>query len=150
MKQRDCMYLKLSQYFVWLLGAALLVFSVFVPKLVPWFVELRRDQLRGYEALLFATVYASVLPAAYALYCMHRLLKNIGRDTVFVPINVVLLRRLTACCALEVVICGLSALYYPGFWMAAVAAVLMALLLRVVAAVFQQAVALKEENDLTV
>lgn len=150
MKHRNPINLILSQYFICLLSIVLLVLCFAAPKLVPWFAMLRGDILIGREPLLFITVYASVLPAAVVLYCLYRLLKNIGCNIVFTLNNVALLGHIANCCTVETVILVFSALYYPSFGIIGILAAFMSLILRVVAAVFQQAVVLKEDNDLTV
>ena len=84
------------------------------------------------------------------LWSMWRLLGNLRRERVFVAENVRSLRRVSWCCAAAASICLLSCLYYLPFIFAAGAAAFMALIVRIVKNVFQQAIAMKSELDLTV
>ena len=61
-----------------------------------------------------------------------------------------LLRAVSWCCAAVAAVCLLSAGYYLPFLVAAMAAAFMALIVRIVKNVFQQAVRMKDELDYTV
>ncbi len=118
--------------------------------MLPWFAEMRIELSKGREPLLFATVYGSVVPAGFVLYFMHRLLKNICDNEIFTLENVKNLKRISNCCLIETVILALSGLYYPTFGIMAVLSLFATLILRVISSVFQQAVDLKDDNDLTI
>ena len=77
-----------------------------------------------------------------ALWKLWRLLGNLMQEKVFVEDNVRLMRAVSWCC-----VCGFE--YVPLFVLAA-AAGFMALIVRIVKNVFQQAIAMKSELDLTV
>lgn len=96
------------------------------------------------------SAYLLMIPAAIALGYLYRLLKNIGREEVFVESNVRCLRRISWACYLAALICLASMLYYLPFGLAAAAAGFMGLILRVVKNVFAEAVSLKLENDFTI
>ena len=136
MKGKKNRSLLLSQLFVYVFMAALAVIALGSSKFIPWFTALRGAPLTGREPLLYLTTYTSLLPAAYVLLLLHRLLRNLG--------------RVSLCCLLAAVIYGLSALYYPSFWMLTAAAAFVSIMLWVLRTVFAQAVELKAENDLTI
>ena len=142
--------LRLAQFFVCCFMLALVVICLGAPKFVPWFAALRGAPLTGREPLLLASIYLSVPPAAWVLWLLHRLLGRIRRGQVFTRENAASLGRISVCCMIAAVIFALSALYYPSFWMLAVTAALVSLMLGVLHTVFAQAVDIKEENDLTV
>ena len=77
-------------------------------------------------------------------------LAGISLGEVFTAGNIALLRRCSWCCMIVAAICLLftAALFY--FLLVAAAAAFIGLILRVIKNVFQQALALKEENDYTI
>ena len=99
---------------------------------------------------LLVTFYCAVPPAALALFCLDRLISNIRKGEPFIKKNVTALRIISWCCFAE----SLIFVYFSTqrfFAILVVAAfAFMGLILRVVKNVFQQAVALREENDFTI
>ena len=97
-----------------------------------------------------AAFYCCAPPAAVLLWSLDRLLAAIARGEVFTAENIALLRRCSWCCMAVALIClGFTVtLFY--FLLVAAAAAFIGLILRVVKNVFQQALALKEENDYTI
>ena len=84
------------------------------------------------------------------LWLLWRLLDNIRAGRVFIPQNVQLLRRISWGCIAGALICLASGLYYVLFFVIAACAAFMALIVRVVKNVFQQAVLLQEDADYTI
>ncbi len=114
-----------------------------------WFVLLRgleRDSVWYFTA----TVYACSVFAWLLLAQLWGLLGKIRQGEVFTEENVRRLRIVSWCCAGAAFLCLVSALYYPSFLLVTVAAGFMCLIVRVVKNVFQQAIAMKSELDLTV
>ena len=97
-----------------------------------------------------ATVYACSVFAWLLLWRLWTLLGNIRRGAVFTAENVRCLRGVSWCCVGAAAVCLVSALYYPSFLMVTAAAGFMCLIVRVVKNVFQQAVVMKTEIDLTI
>ena len=118
-------------------------------RLSAWFVTYRfgRPQL---GILLMASIYVGSVFAWICLYQLWRLLGNIRGGEVFVAANVYRMRAVSWCCACAAVICLLSSAYYLPFAFIAAAAGFMALIVRIVKNAFQQAIAMKDELDLTV
>lgn len=99
---------------------------------------------------LLATIYACSVPGLVALFCLDRLLANIKKKDVFIEKNVKYLRVISWCSFAVSAILLLSGFYYLLFLLIAVAAAFFGLILRVVKNVIEQAVAIKNDNDLTI
>ena len=99
---------------------------------------------------LLATIYACAVPGLVALYSLHRLLANIKKKEVFIERNVRHLRVISWCSFAVSAILFVSGFYYLLFLLIAVAAAFFGLILRVVKNVVEQAVAIKDDNDLTI
>ena len=85
-----------------------------------------------------------------ALWKLWRLLGNLMREKVFVEDNVRLMRAVSWCCVGIGASCLICGFWYVPLFVLAVAAGFMALIVRIVKNVFQQAIAMKSELDLTV
>ena len=116
---------------------------------VQWFVEIRLMYWQ-YGVLMMVTIYLCSIFAWILLVKLWRLLWNIQSGRVFDEENVRLLRTVSHCCVGAGVICAASCWYYLPFIMVAIAAGFMALIVRIVKNVFQQAIAMKSELDFTV
>lgn len=134
-----------TRLFLVLLGVGIL----FAPRLVGWGMELIGGR-QVFVGRICAAYYCCVGPAAVLLVSLHRLLNSISRGEVFTRGNIALLRCCSWCCMAVAVIClGFTVtLFY--FLLVATAAAFVGLILRVVKNVFEQALALKEENDYTI
>ena len=86
------------------------------------------------------------------LHAMWRLLGNLRKEKVFTEENVRLLHRVSWCCAGAALLCLIGVGFYPPFLFAVAAAGFMALALivRIVRNVFQQALLMKDELDLMI
>ena len=96
------------------------------------------------------SLWACALPAFVALIQLGKMLNNIARGQVFARENVKALRVISWCCIAVAVIFACFFFYYVLGLILAILAAFAGLVLRVVKNVFEQAVAIKEENDLTV
>ena len=85
-----------------------------------------------------------------ALWMLWRLLGNLRAAQVFVDGNVRLLRGVSWCCVGVGLSCLGCGLWYAPLLIPAAAAAFMALIVRIVKNVFQQAISMKSELDLTV
>ncbi len=99
---------------------------------------------------LLVTLYCAAVPAVTALVSLDRLLRNIRRGEPFTMQNVKYLRVLSYCCFAAAVIFIYFACLRPFAFLIVVAAGFFGLILRVVKNCFEQAAALREENDLTI
>lgn len=125
----------------------------------PWAVETWFTTYRGwngsfqiYDAVtLFKfAFYPSAVFAYITLYSLIRLLFNIKDEQIFIDANVKYLRRISWGCIAVSFITLISGFFYIPYFFIAVAAGFVGLMLRIVKNAFQSAVALREENDLTI
>lgn len=114
-----------------------------------WFVRTRfLNWQRG--ILLMGSIYCGSIFAWLCLWRLWLLIGNVKRGEVFVEANVRHMRLISWCCAWGAAVCLLSAAYYVPFLFVAVTSGFMALIVRIVKNAFQQAIAMKDELDLTV
>ena len=99
---------------------------------------------------LLITLYACVPFAVIALVCLDILLWNIRRDKAFINQNVMLLRAISYCCFCVAVIFIYFSILKPFAFAIVFAAFFFGIILRVVKNCFQQATAIREENDFTI
>ena len=141
--------IRLSVFFTRFFLVLLAVGLLFAPQIVGWCLELTGGR-PVFVGRICAAFYCCAGPAAVLLVSLDRLLNGISRGEVFTQKNIALLRCCSWCCMVAAAIClGFTVtLFY--FLLVAAAAAFMGLILRVVKNVFQQALALKEENDYTI
>ena len=128
--------------------AAWIVCMFTVPFIARWY-----DMYSNKESIFVqfnVIVYLAMIPAAVILFFLNTLLSNIKNEKIFQNQNVFCLRIISYCCF---VIAGLSLVM--AYWRILAGVIFIAfsfvgLLLRVLKNVFEQAVILREENDLTV
>lgn len=126
----------------------------------PWFVKTWFTVYRGWsengEAMnnmlkLFCLCFYPCAVFAYiTLYSLIKLLFNIKKDEIFINANVKYLRRISWCCFAVAAITLVGGIFYIPFLCVAVAAAFVGLMLRIVKNVMQNAVAISEENELTI
>ena len=138
----------LSRAFVLAFALALLALDIFCYPLARWYFGTYLPQVVG----SVVTVYVGSVFAWITLAQLWRLLGNLRQGLVFTQENVRLLRIVSWCCVGAAIVCLLS---IPWLWflpvlVVAAAAGFMALIVRIVKNVFQQALAMKDELDLTV
>ena len=100
--------------------------------------------------LMMATILTGSVLGWIFLHRLWTLLRSIKRGEVFSEANVRRMRAMSWCCMGAAAICLASALYYLPFLLVGLAAGFTGLIVRVVKNVFQQAIAMKDELDLTV
>ena len=116
---------------------------------VGWFVRLRLMN-RDSVFLMMATIYLCSVFGWVLLVRLWQLLQNIRAQLVFDAKNVRLLRQVSWCCVGAGAVCLVSCLYYLPFIAVAIAAGFMALIVRIIKNIFQQAIDMKAELDLTI
>ena len=117
--------------------------------LVGFFIRLRGMNWQQ-GVFMMISIYVCSVFAWIVLYALWRLLKNIRCEDIFTADNVRYLRVISWCCFAVAFVCLVSCLYYLPFIIAAMAAAFMALIVRIVKNVFQQALSMKDELDFTV
>ena len=141
--------IRLSVFFTRLFLVLLAVALFTAPRLVSWFMILAGGR-PVFVGRICAAFYCCAPPAAVLLWSLDRLLAGIARGEVFTAGNIALLRRCSWCCMAVAAVCLVCSVTLFWFLLVTVAAAFIGLILRVVKNVFQQALAIKEENDYTI
>lgn len=130
--------------------AALLVLLLpALPFLLNWYSSLRPLTKGEYLAILIA-FYCCAVVTAVALWNLDKLLRNILAGQVFILLNVRCIQSVQWCCGLISLICLPAAFVYLPLWFMVIIMAFLALVVCVVAQVMKAAVAIREENDLTI
>lgn len=132
-----------------LFAALLLALDISSCWVTDWFVA-NRLYSRQEGVLMMISICSGSVFGWIFLYRLWTLLRNIKRGEVFTESNVRQMRGMSWCCAGAALICLASALYYLPFLLVGLAAGFTGLVVRVVKNVFQQAIAMKSELDLTI
>ena len=140
---------KFSLAAVGLFLAAALGLAIAMPWLVRWYVEYRHIKESGRIAIL-AAFYGCLPFALTALICLWRLLRNIQRERVFSEDNSRLMAVVSWCCAAIAAVTLGACRWYPPLGFITVSMAFLFLIVRVVRNCFIAAIALKEENALTI
>lgn len=120
-----------------------------LPFLLRWYCTLRPLPHHSYLAIMIGFYCCSVF-VLLALWTMEKLLKNILREAVFIRDNVRFIRRVQYCCGMISLICLPAAIFYAPLWFMVIIMTFLFLVIWVVAQVMDAAVAIREENDLTI
>lgn len=120
-----------------------------MPSLLKWYNRIRILQNSQNLALLIA-FYLCVPIALFALYNLEKLLRNITGGDVFIRPNVRMIRRVCGCCLLVSGICLPASFYYAPLIFFSLVMAFLCPVVNVVRYVFDAAVTIREENDLTI
>ena len=132
-----------------LLMAVILALAFSMPRLLRWYNTIRPLR-EGTNLALLIAFYLCVPIALFALYNLEKLLGNINAGEVFLRSNVSLIRRVCRCCLLVSAICLPAAFYYPPLIFFCIVMAFLCPVVNVVRRVFDAAVTIREENDLTI
>ena len=140
---------KFSLAAVWFFLIAAVGLAIAMPWLVRWYTDLRHVRDSGRIAILAA--YYGCLPFALAaLVCLRKLLRNIRDEKAFLPENSRLMAVVSWCCAAVAAVTLACCRWYPPLGFVTVSMAFIFLIVRVVRNCFIVAIALKEENSLTI
>ncbi len=137
-------------------GLVLLAFIFFGPKIFEiYMVKYRGFSPQGDALIMLKTLfgycfYPCAVLASIILYSLLKLLFNLKSDNVFITKNTTYLKTISYCLFIIGLITFTGGFYYMPFMFIAAAGLFTGMLLRVLKNVFQSAVALREENDLTI
>lgn len=132
-----------------ILGGLLVFLAFTAPRLARLFVETFNRPAAIVTPIL--TTFYVILPfAAGVLVCMWKLLCNILSGEVFLTVNVLLLRIVGILLFFATLIFAVAGYFYMPFYLLAVCAAFITLIVRVVKNCFAAAVVLKDENDMTI
>ena len=140
---------RISQWIARLFMLILMVSLFLMPRFVSWYAEKRILTDTAQVVLLWA-YYLCAVPAFWALLQIDNLLRNIGKDQVFLEKNCRIVTRIALCCAIVSLITLVSGFVYPPLLFIAVLMLFLGLLVYVVSNVLSAATALRDENDLTI
>ena len=124
-----------------------LIFTL--PAIIDWYCTFRVLQHTERTAITIA-FYCCVLVVGAALGNIDRLLLSILDEQVFIRKNVSRIRRIQWCCGLVSLICIPAAVAYMPLIFMVIIMGFLCLTVSVVACVMDAAVAIREENDLTI
>lgn len=137
---------------LWVTRFVALVVTVLLfatPAILNWYSGVRALSKAEWLAILIA-FYACAVPVLLALWQMDKLLLCLMEGRVFLPENVRRIRIVQWCCFAVGVICIPAAcIYYPLCFMVVIMGFL-SLVIAVLCRVMDEAVSLREENDLTI
>lgn len=143
--------LRLTRALTVMFSAAVVLCDLFGPQVVAFLcglVRVNHGLAGGY--VLLAVLYLGSVPAYLLLYDLYRLLGSLEQGKVFTPENVARLRRVSWYCAAAALLCLAGAVTWQMLLILTVAAGFMALIVRAVKNVFEQAVCMKDELDYTI
>lgn len=139
-----------------LLGAAVIV----LPFLIKEYDSYNRINMLSELGKYVMGPFYAIVPAGYvALICIDKLLINIKREIVFDNKNIKLLRIISWSCFYAAIVCIISFILISitfnygigiGLILLAAGAGFMGLVVRVVKNIFEAAIKIKDENDLTI
>ena len=121
----------------------------FLPAVIRWYCQYRLMTQAEQMAVTVAFYCCSVV-IFVALWNMDRLLGSIVTGQVFIRDNVARIRRIQWCCGIVSLICVPASFAYMPLVFLVVIMAFLCLCVGVVSCVMDAAVAIREENDLTI
>lgn len=128
-------------------GMVVLLFTL--KYILNWY-EVFRQLLPVERTAIVIAFYCCSVFIFWALWNMEGLLKAILADQVFIKENVKRIRRIQWCCTLVSLICIPACFAYMPLLLVTVIMAFLSLTVNVLACVMDSAVAIREENDLTI
>lgn len=127
---------------------------------LPWIFDLYMSKYRGFDiggetiksikTVSICCFYPCAVFCGVILYSLISLLKNILNENIFIDKNVRNLRIIAWSSIIIAIITFIGGFFYLPFMFIAFAAAFVGILLRVLKNIMQSAVAIREENDLTI
>ncbi len=140
---------KLSLIFVLIFSVLLTGLLFGAPALLRWYIE-ATNRPESMLLPVLVTFYCVVPLAAGTIGCLLCLLRSICQNQVFTLQNVRWLRLISWFVSIAALVFFAAGFFYLPFFILAVSAAFVALIVRVVKNCFEAAVLLKNENDLTI
>jgi len=141
---------KVTLYASRLVAAVMLVLLFTFPMLVERYHQHFRPLLDSERIAITAAFYLCALPVLLALWNMDKLLSNILKAQLFTLKNVSHIRVVRWCCVAVSLICLGATFGFPSLLFLSAIMAFLALVVTVVGQVMKAAVAIREENDLTI
>ena len=140
--------LTLSIIFTTVFALAMASLTVSIPWLVPFLCKIM--EYEGIEIFMTVVAYLS-LPAGWgAVALLYKILFNVKKKRVFVPENVKYLNILSWLCIYVGIVCAVAMFKYLGFLFVGISAFFIGLIVRIVRNIIEEAITIKEENDMTI
>ncbi len=140
----------LTEIFIYILAACLLVLDVGLWPLSGWYMKIRNMTGEGIRITLVVILYACSVLGWFILWKMLRLIRNIRKGIVFTEQNVSILRAVSLLCLGVGILTFAGGFFYQPLFFVTLAALFLTLVVRVVKNVMHKAVEMKDELDLTV
>lgn len=132
-----------------LVAVGIIVLLFFLPSLLDYFGE-QWNFSQAQRNSIFTAYVLCALSSEWALFQMTRILRNIIAGQVFIRANVTAIRQLQICCLLICLICLPVSFHYFPLLIVALIMGFLALAVGVLCEAMKAAVAIREENDLTI
>ncbi len=148
--------IKISIGVCFTLAAVLFALVLFGPKIFELYMTVFRGFAVGGSSLEMLSrlfkwcFYPSAVFSAVILYALIKLLFNILNEKVFIKQNAKYLKTVSYCLLIVGMITFAGGFFYMPFMFVAAAGLFTGMMLRVLKNVFQSAVELREESDLTI
>ena len=140
--------INLSIAFTTLFALAMAFLTVSIPWLVPFLCEIMEYQ--DIEKPMTVVAYLS-LPAGWgAVVLFYKLLFNVKKKKVFITDNVKYLNILSVWCFYVGVVSSFAMFKFLGFLFVGIAAFFIGLILRIIRNIIEEAIEIKQENELTI
>ena len=145
--------IKLSYILVKCVMGVMVILAIFIPYMVRWYDGISTGGGiidTSVFVPLCVTLYLSWVVGMVCLVALNRLISNIDKDLVFITDNTKCLRVISWCCIVVGMFFAVFGLWRSLGFLVSFVALFFGLILRVLKNVFEEAVALKEENDYTI
>ena len=125
---------------------------VFLTFSIPWLVPFLCDFLKHEKDVNFMTVEAYLAgPAGWGAVVLHyKILFNINNKKVFINNNVKFLNILSYLCLYVGIVSAVASSRYIAFVFVSISALFIGLIIRIVRNIIEEAIKIKEENELTI
>ena len=132
------------------ISALVLLLLPFFPTMVQLYHKLFRNLSSAERIAILAGFYACAPAVLWALRSMEFLLRNILKAELFIEDNVNHIRSIRWCCLAVSLICLAASFGFPSLLFLGVIMGFLCIVVNVVGQMMKAAVAIQEENDLTV
>lgn len=131
-------------------AAVVIAAAVMLPLFVKLYLGDGYENMTAVKTALFICLYGAAVPSLLISYLLLRILFNVRKNVVFDRVNVKYCRYISWCCFAVCAFFFALGFFIPFSFVIAFAAGFIGLVVRVVKNLFNEAVDIKEENDLTV
>ena len=131
-------------------GACIVAACFLLPFFIKMYLGDAYAEQTGVRTALYICLYGCAVPSLLVSYLLLRILSNIRKNVVFDRVNVKYCRYISWCCFAICALFFILGFFIPFSFIISFAAGFIGLITRVVKNLFNEAVDIKEENDLTV